>query len=314
MKLVLLDASTLGDSSLIGFKKFGEFTCYESTTLAQRLDHIADNDIIITNKVNINAYIIENSPNLKLVCVAATGTDNIDLVAAQKAGVIVKNVSGYSTESVCQSTFSMLFQLVHQSRYYDQYIQAKKWDKSHNYMAIARPFFEIKEKRWGILGMGNIGQRVAEIASTFLCDVCYYSTSGKNVDQPYQQLSLNELLKTSDIISIHAPFNDQTNNLIAKEQLSLMKKGAIILNFGRGGIINEKDMAAALDEGNILHGTDVLRVEPMLSDHPYYHVKNQFNLVITPHTAWASVQSRAALLKFIDENIEAFISKAQSVI
>ncbi len=307
MKLVLLDALTLGDSCLLGFKKFGQFTCYERTTQGQRLDHIAGSDIVITNKVNIDAYIIENSPNLKLVCITATGTNNIDLVAAKKAGVIVKNVAGYSTESVCQSTFSMLFQLVHQSRYYDQYIHAKKWSQSHNYTHIARPFFEIKGKRWGILGMGNIGKRVAEIASAFLCEVCYYSTSGKNVDQTYQQLSLNELLKTCDIISIHAPLNSQTDNLIAKEQLSLMKKGAIILNFGRGGIINEKDMAVALDEGNILHGTDVLLVEPMLSDHPYYDVENQSHLVITPHTAWASVQSRAALLKFVYANIESFI-------
>ncbi|MCK5819833.1 MAG: D-2-hydroxyacid dehydrogenase [Psychromonas sp.] len=309
MKLVLLDASTLGDSCLLGFEKFGEFTCYEQTTLAQRLDHISDSDIVITNKVIIDSNIIENSPHLKLVCITATGTNNIDLVCAEKAGVMVENVSGYSTESVCQSTFSMLFQLVHQSRYYDEYIQAKKWSKSDNYTHIARPFFEIKGKRWGILGMGNIGQRVAQIASSFLCDVCYHSTSGSNLDQPYQHLPLNELLTTCDIISIHAPFNDQTDNLIAAAQLLLMKKGAILLNFGRGGIINEKDMAVALDDGNILHGTDVLLVEPMLADHPYYNVQNQSHLVITPHTAWASVQARDALLTCIYANIESYLSK-----
>ena len=309
MKLVLLDAQTLGDSDLSGFSQFGAFTSHQITTEDQRLDHVADNEIIITNKVNIDAAIIANSPNLKLICVTATGTNNIDLVAAKKAGVEVKNVSGYSTESVCQSTFSMLFQLIHQTRYYDQYIQDKKWSESHNFTHIARPFFEIKGKRWGIIGMGNIGQRVASIASAFSADVCYHSTSGRNTEQPYQQVSLTEMLKTCDIISIHAPLNDQTNNLIAREQLLLMKKGAILLNLGRGGIINEEDMASALDDGNILHGTDVLAVEPMLIDHPYYLVKNQAHLLITPHTAWASVEARKALLNFVYDNIKTFINK-----
>lgn len=309
MKLVLLDAQTLGDSDLSGFSQFGKFTSYQITTVDQRLEHIADNEIIITNKVNIDADVIANSPALKLICVTATGTNNIDLIAAKKVGVEVKNVSGYSTESVCQSTFSMLFQLIHQTRYYDQYIQEKKWSESHNFTHIARPFFEIKGKRWGIIGMGNIGQRVASIASAFSAEVCYHSTSGRNTEQPYQQVSLNEMLKMCDIISIHAPLNDQTDNLITKEQLQLMKKGAILLNLGRGGIINENDMASVLDEGNILHGTDVLAIEPMLVDHPYYKVKNQSSLVITPHTAWASVEARKALLNFVYGNIEGFINE-----
>lgn len=307
MKLVLLDALTLGDSDLSGFDNYGEFTSHQITTQGQCVDHIGNNDIVITNKVVINAQVMAQCPNLKLICLTATGTNNIDLVAAEMAGITVKNVSGYSTESVSQSTFSMLFQLVHQSRYYDQYIQAQKWSESHNFTHIARPFFEIKGKRWGIIGLGNIGQRVAELASAFSCDICYHSTSGKNANQPYQQLSLNELLSTCDIISIHAPLNDQTANLIAKEQLSLMKKGAIILNLGRGGIINEDDMAIELDKGNILHGTDVLAVEPMLVDHPYYAVEKQSHLVITPHTAWASVEARKALLNFVYGNIQTFI-------
>ena len=307
MKLVLLDALTLGDSDISGFSRFGELTTHQITNAGQCVDHIADNDIVITNKVVIDAQVMAQSPNLKLICVTATGTNNIDLVAAEKAGITVRNVSGYSTESVSQSTFSMLFQLVHQSRYYDQYIQAKKWSESHNFTHIARPFFELKGKRWGIIGFGNIGQRVAELASAFSCDVCYHSTSGKNSNQPYQQVSLNELLTSCDIISIHAPLNDKTANLIAKEQLSLMKKGAIILNLGRGGIINEDDMAIELDKGLILHGTDVLAVEPMLAEHPYYSVEKQSHLVITPHTAWASVEARKALLDFVYGNIQGFL-------
>lgn len=304
MKIVLLDALTLGDSDLSVFTELGEFSAYQTTSAAQRLAHIADNQVIITNKVVIDREIIEANPQLKMICIAATGMNNVDLSAAQEAGVVVKNVSGYSTESVAQSTIAMLLQLVQQSRYYDHYVQSKAWCSSASFTHIDVPFSEIKGKRWGIIGYGAIGQRVAEIAQVFGCELCYYSTSGKNTQQGIQQVDLTELLSTCDIISIHAPLNAQTENLIDGKALQQLKKGALILNLGRGGIIDEQAMAKALDRYDIYHGTDVLAVEPMQAKHPYFSVKAQNRLLITPHTAWASSQARETLLQGIVQNIK----------
>lgn len=304
MKIVLLDALTLGDSDLSEFSTLGQFSCYQLTTPEQRLQHIADNEIVITNKVVIDKAIIDANPQLKLICIAATGMNNVDLVAAEKAGVAVKNVSGYSTESVAQATFSMLFQLLHQQRYYDHYISEKKWCDSPNFTHISRPFTEIKGKRWGIIGLGDIGKRVAALATAFGCDVCYFSTSGKNKQADYTQVDLSSLLSQCDIISIHAPLNAQTENLIAAPALALLKPGAIILNLGRGGIIDEHAMAEALDAQDIYHGSDVLAVEPMIKEHPYFDIVAKQRLVLTPHTAWASREARAKLVKMVVENIK----------
>ena len=304
MKIVLLDALTLGDSDLSAFDKLGEFSSYGLTSNAQRLAHIADNEVIITNKVVIDRAVIEANPQLKLICIAATGMNNVDLQAAQEAGVAVKNVSGYSTESVAQSTFAMLLQLIQQTRYYDHYTQSKAWCNSPTFTHIDIPFSELKGKRWGIIGYGAIGQRVAEIAQVFGCELCYYSTSGKNTQQAIKQVDLTTLLSNCDIISIHAPLNAQTENLIDAKALKRLKKGAVMLNLGRGGIIDEQAMAKALDQYDIYHGTDVLAVEPMQQDHPYFAVKAQSRLMITPHTAWASSQARETLVKAIVKNIE----------
>ena len=228
----------------------------------------------------------------------------MDLVAAEEAGIVVKNVSGYSTESVAQSTFSMLFQLLHQSRYYDQYTQSKGWSQSPTFTHINNPFSELKGKRWGIIGLGEIGRRVAEIASAFGCELCYFSTSGRNTKQAYKQVDLNTLLTTCDIITIHSPLNEQTHNLIDLSALKKLKKGAILLNLGRGGIVDETAMAKAIDQFGIYHGTDVLAVEPMLSEHPYFDIQEKSRLVITPHTAWASQEARSTLIKMVADNIQ----------
>ena len=304
MKIVLLDALTLGDSDLSAFDKLGEFTSYKLTANAQRLAHIADNEVIITNKVIIDRAIIEANPQLKLICIAATGMNNVDLIAAEEAGIAVKNVAGYSTESVAQSTFAMLLNLVHQTRYYDHYTHSKEWCNSPTFTHIDVPFSELKGKKWGIIGYGAIGQRVADIAQVFGCELCYYSTSGKNTQQAIEQVDLTTLLSSCDIISIHAPLNAQTGNLIDEKALKLLKKGAVILNLGRGGIIDEQAMAKALDQQDIYHGSDVLAVEPMQQEHPYFSVKAQSRLMITPHTAWASSQARETLIKEIVNNIE----------
>jgi len=304
MKIVLLDALSMGDSDLSIFNTLGEFTSYQVTSDEQKPAHIGDNEIIITNKVMIDRATIEANPQLKLICIAATGKNNVDLIAAEEAGIPVKNVSGYSTESVAQVTFSMLLYLTHQSRYYDNYTQSKKWCESEIFTHIDVPFSELKGKKWGIIGFGAIGHRVAEIAHVFGCDLCYYSTSGQNSQQSIEQLDLPTLLSSCDIITIHAPLNPQTKDLIGESQLALLKKGAVLINVGRGGIIDEQAMATALDKYDIYHGTDVLAVEPMIHDHPYFSVKQQHRLMITPHTAWASVEARKELVSKIADNIK----------
>ena len=308
MKIVLLDALTLGDSDLSVFDHLGELTVFQTTDEQQTAERVVGQEVVITNKVLITAQHMADNPQLKLICIAATGTNNVDLEAAEKAGITVKNVSGYSTESVSQATFSLLFQLIHQSRYYDQYIAKKGWCDSPVFTHIERPFYELKGKRWGIIGMGTIGQRVTELATAFGCDVCYYSTSGKNSQQSIEQVNLATLLSDCDVISIHAPLNAQTENLIAAEQIQQLKAGAVIMNLGRGGIIDEQAMATALDTQDIYHGTDVLAVEPMLLNHPYLSVKASQRLVVTPHTAWASVEARQCLLEKVVENIKSYVT------
>lgn len=284
----------------------GTLTRYETTDAEQCLAHIADNEIIVTNKVVINEATINANPQLKLICIAATGTNNVDLIAAEKAGVTVKNVCGYSTESVAQSAFSLLFQLLHQQRYYDQYTATKGWCSSPIFTHIERGFSELATKRWGVIGFGAIGQRVAEIAQVFGCELCYFSTSGKNSDHVIEQVDLDTLLTSCDVISIHAPLNENTEHLINANALQKLKPGAIILNLGRGGIIDEVAMAHALDTSDIYHGTDVLAVEPMLEEHVYFSIHHKQRLVLTPHIAWSSREARATLINNIVQNIKSW--------
>jgi len=306
MNIVVLDALTLGDSDLSVFATLGKFTSYDVTEQNQRVRHIAGNEVIVTNKVVIDEEIIKANAQLKLICIAATGTNNVDLVAAEKAGISVKNVAGYSTESVAQATIAMLLQLNQHNRYYDQYTLQQQWCDSPTFNHIDASFAELKGKKWGIIGFGAIGQRVAEIAQVFGCELCYYSTSGKNSLQSIEQVDFETLLSTCDFISIHAPLNDQTKNLIDKKALLRLKDGAIILNLGRGGIIDEAAMAEVLDEKEIYHGTDVLAIEPMIKNHPYLSVQNKQRLVITPHTAWASKEARATLIGKVVGNIQSY--------
>jgi len=305
MNIVLLDALTLGDCDLSEFQRLGELTVYQTTDATQVAERLVRQEVVITNKVIINEQHMLDNPQLKLICISATGTNNVDLIAAKKLDIEVKNVSGYSTESVAQSTFSLLFQLLHQSRYYDQYISEQKWCNSPVFTHIERPFFELKGKRWGIIGYGEIGQRVGELANAFGCELCYYSTSGINTEQAIPQVSLEALMSDCDIISIHAPLNDATKNLVGEAQLALLKAGAVIMNLGRGGIIDELAMVDALETKYFFHATDVLAVEPMVKNHPYLSLSENAShrLVVTPHTAWASNEARRLLIKKVADNI-----------
>lgn len=310
MKIVFLDAQTMGDDiDLSVFKQFGTFETFDTTTLEQRVEHIGDAKIILTNKVMIDKEVIDACPNLGLICVTATGMNNVDLDYAKQKGVAVKNVAGYSTASVAQTTFTLLLSVIGQSAYYDQYVKSGEWVKSKIFTHIERPFMEIKGKKWGIIGFGTIGKEVAKIASAFGATVVYYSTSGANNDAQYARVELNDLFKTCDIISIHAPLNDKTKGLVQKDTLSLMKKRAVLINVGRGGIVNEADLAEAIDKNGIYAGIDVIAYEPMEEGNPLLHVKHIERLVMSPHVAWASVEARTELIRLVGENIKDFIGE-----
>ncbi len=308
MKIVFLDAKTLGDDvSLDVFKTLGEFITYDITSKEQVIDRVKEADIILTNKVVIDKEVMDEAKNLKLICVTATGVNNIDLDYAKKKGVIVKNAAGYSTASVTQHTFALALALNSQIIYYDEFVKSKKYAKSEIFTNLERPFWEIKGKKWGIIGLGTIGRSIASVASAFGAKVCYFSTSGVFRDEPYERVELEEMLKSCDIISIHAPLNEKTKGLIGPNELALMKKGAILLNLGRGGIVDEEALARALDERGILAGLDVLESEPMSKESPLLAVKNSDNLIITPHIAWASYEARCELIKIVAKNIEDFL-------
>ena len=308
MKLVFLDAKTLGDDiSLDRFKEFGEVEVYPSTSPSQTLKRAIDADVAITNKVVIDRAIMKKS-NLKLICVAATGMNNIDLESAKELEIEVKNVAGYSTTSVVQLTFALALSLINNISYFDNYSKSKDgWQRSDVFTHFTPTFFDISGKTWGIIGLGTIGSEVAKVASAFGANIIYYSTSGKNQNNNYKRVGLEELLKTSDIISIHAPLNSDTKNLINSTNLPLLKDNVILLNLGRGGIINEKDLAYFMDKSDIKVGLDVLESEPIKSDNPLLNIKNKNNLLLTPHLAWASVESRKRLVEGIYQNIKDFL-------
>jgi len=251
-------------------------------------------------------------PELKLVCVAATGMNNIDLTFAQNNGIEVKNVTGYSTDSVAQLTFTMLLYLINKPYYYDSYVKSGAYSRSGSFTHHNEPFWELKGKRMGIIGLGTIGRQVARIAESFGMEVVFYSTTGRNNHINYKRFELDDLLKSSDVVSIHAPLNNNTRDLITYEKFKLMRPCAILLNLGRGGIINEKDLARALNENLIgAAGIDVMEQEPINADNPMLKLFDKEKILITPHMAWASKESRELLVEKIARNIEVYQKSKQ---
>jgi len=309
MNIVLLDSKTLGeDLDLSPLLQFGSLKSYESTLHEETLERIDNADIVITNKVLITKEIMQKTPNLKLICIAATGMNNIDLDAAKKLGIVVKNVSGYSTPSVVQHTLTMALYLLGKLSYYNHVVKEGIWSRQTLFTDVSQPFAEIGGKKWGIIGLGTIGKEVAKIATAFGATVDYYSTSGNNKINDYHHSELNDLLAECDIISIHAPLNEQTQNLINASNLPYLKEGAILLNLGRGGIVNEAELAVELDKKEIYVGLDVLSQEPIKQDNPLMKIKHSNRLLITPHIAWASIESRQRLLEGIMQNIQTFLA------
>ena len=307
MQIVILDRATLGfDIDVNIFSKFGNVTSYDSTKENETAQRVKNADIVLTNKVVIGKNEIDNS-NIKLICITATGMNNVDLEYAKEKNIAVKNVAGYSTSSVVQVGFSMILYFVQKLNYYKKYVDEGNWQKNELFTHIDEPFFELDKKRVGIIGLGEIGRNFAKKAKAFDCEVVYYSTSGKNSNSEYKSISLEELLKTSDIISIHAPLNENTKNLLTYENMKNMKDGAILLNLGRGGIVNENDLAKIIDEKEIYCGIDVVSKEPIEESNPLLKVKNKDRLLLTPHIGWASIEARTRLVNMVAKNIEDFI-------
>ena len=307
MKIVILDRATLGfDVDISVFEKYGTVISYDFTKKEETQDRIKDADIVLTNKVLITKEHMDNS-NIQLICITATGMNNVDLEYAKIKKIEVKNVAGYSTSSVVQVGFSMIFYFVQKLNYYKNYVDQGKWQKSDIFTHIDKPFFELDGKKVGIIGLGEIGRNFAKKAKAFDCEVMYYSTSGRNSNSEYKQVSLDELLKTCDIITIHAPLNDDTKDLLNYENMKNIKDCAILLNLGRGGIINEADLAKIIDEKEIYCGIDVVSVEPILDSNPLLSVKNKEQLLLLPHIGWSSVEARNRLIEMVAQNIEDFI-------
>lgn len=308
VKIVFLDAKTIGDDiDLSGYDRLGEVIKYDFSTPEEARVRTRDADVIVLNKVAVNEVSIGEAAHLRLVCVTATGTNNLDKEYLDKRGVAWRNVAGYSTETVAQHTFAMLFYLMEKLRYYDDYVKSGRYVEDITFTHFANVFHELNGKTWGIIGLGTIGRRVADIAKLFGCSVMYYSTSGRNDQPDYERVPFETLLQEADIVSVHAPLNENTQNLMNADAFAKMKESAIFLNLGRGPIVVEEDLARALEENRIAAaGLDVLTVEPMSADNPLRKIKNSEKLLITPHIAWASVEARTRLMKIIEGQIRDF--------
>lgn len=309
MKLVFLDAKTLGDDiDFSQFEQLGEVVRYPFSSPEEVPARAADADILIVNKVPVNEQTIGTAKNLKLVCVTATGTNNLDKDYLETRGIAWRNVAGYSTESVAQHTFAMLFYLMEKLRYYDDYVKDGHYVNDRIFTHFAETFHELSGRTWGIIGLGAIGRRVADIAGLFGANVIYYSASGAAPQEGYQQVDLDTLLADSDIISIHAPLNSYTEGLINLDVLKKMQPHAILLNLGRGPIICEQDLADALNDGLIAAaGLDVLCAEPMAESNPLLQIRDSRRLLITPHIGWAAIEARTRLMNIIAGQIRTFL-------
>ena len=308
MKIIILDRATLGfDIDISVFETLGEVKSYDITKPNETIERLQNADIVVTNKVVISKEVIKNT-NLKLICISATGMNNVDLEYAKQKNIEVKNVAGYSSSSVVQVAFSMIFYFVQKLDYYKKYVDEGNWQKSQIFTHIDKPFFELDGKKVGIIGLGDIGRNFAKKAEAFDCEVVYFSTSGKNSNSEYKRVELDELLKTCDIISIHCPLNENTKDLLNYENMKNIKDGAILLNLGRGGIINEADLAKIIDEKEIYCGIDVVSVEPILESNPLLKVKNKDRLLLTPHIGWASIEARNKLVQMVANNIRDFLN------
>ena len=308
MKIVFLDEYSLGDMDLTPIKELGEYVGYDRTSKEQVLEHCKGAEVVICNKTVLRAETLRALPDLRFVAIAATGMNNVDLEVAAELGIGVKNVAGYSTSSVAEATLTFALSLLKNTAYFDHYFKSGAYAATEDIFHFGRPVRQLRGSKWGIIGMGAIGREVARLATAFGCEVAYTSTSGAIRKEEYPQMELNELLGWADIVSIHCPLTPATKGLIGDKELKMMKPTAIIINVARGGIINEKALAEALNNKVIAGaGLDVFSREP-LHESPLYALSDNYSLVAAPHTAWAADVARKVLIERIADNIKEYLN------
>lgn len=309
MNLVILERNSVGtDIDVSCFEKLGRVTVYENTVERQVAERIQDADVVIGNKAPLNESTLQGARNLKLITLFSTGYDCVDIAYCAAHGIKVANVKDYCTDAVSQHTFAMLFYLLEHLRHYDEYVKSGAYGAQERFSNFDLPFVELTGKTWGIVGMGNIGSRVAGIAKAFGCRVIFYSASGKSTCTAYEQVDKDTLLAQSDFLSLHCPLSERTRNLIDKDALRKMKRTAILLNVARGAVINNADLYWALQNEEIAAaGLDVLEKEPIASDNLLGRIKDSNRLLITPHMAWASCEARERIVHEVFLNIEAYL-------
>lgn len=310
MKLVILERNSAGtDVDVSCFEKFGEVTCYPNTVAANTSERVKDADIILANKAPLNESTLKDAPNVKLICLLATGFDNVDLAYCRSRGIKVTNVVNYCTSTVAQHTLLLALALSEKITFYDDYVKSGAYSAQDRFSNFDRTFYDLEGKTWGIIGMGTIGRRVAGLAQAFGCRVIFYSASGKSTCTDYERVEFDTLLQESDILSLHCPLSDRTRGLINKDALSKMKETAILVNVARGPVVDTQALYDALVADQIAGaGLDVLEQEPMAKDNPLARIKDSSKLIITPHMAWASLESRTRLVDAVVKNIEAFLA------
>lgn len=308
MNIVMLDRNSIGydiDTSI--FKKLGDFKEYDTASVEESIPRIKDAEVIIFNKMLMNEAMLKDAPKVKLLCVTATGFDNIDLEYARSRNIAVCNIKDYSTPAVVQHTFALALYVLEKISFYDHFVKSGAYSKQLGFSNFSEKYFELQGKTWGIIGMGNIGRKVAKVAEAFGSHVIFYSASGNKYDLPYEQVDFDTLLSQSDILSIHCPLTEKTRNLIDLNALKKMKKNAILVNVARGPVVEEEALYTALTQDMIGGaGLDVLSKEPMRADNPLAKIQDSKKLIITPHMAWASVEARTRCLDEVYHNIEAF--------
>lgn len=310
MKIVVLERNSAGtDIDVSCYEQFGEVTYYPNTVAENTAERIKDADIIIANKAPLNETTMKDAPNVKLICLFATGYDNVDIAYCKSRGIKVANVVNYCTPAVAQHTLLLALMLTEKIAFYDQYVKSGTYSAQDRFSNFDRAFCDLNGKTWGIVGMGNIGRRVAGLAQAFGCRVIFYSASGKSTCTDYERVELDALLSQSDILSLHCPLSDRTRGLLNKDAFDKMKETAILINVARGPVVDTQALYDALISNRIAAaGLDVLEKEPMAKDNPLAQIKDSTKLIITPHMSWASVESRTKLVQEVYRNIEAFLN------
>lgn len=307
MKIVFLDASTLGaDIDLSIYKKFGELTVFGTTSEDEFAAHVADSDVIITNKLKVGRHNLPDCKNVKLICVTATGFDNIDTEYCKENGIAVCNVVGYSTQNVAQLTVAMVMSLYCHLTEYNRSVVDGSYTKGGVANILKPVYHEIFGKTWGIVGYGNIGKQVGIVAKALGCRVIVYK---RTPIEGEDCVDIDTLCRESDIISVHTPLNEGTRGLISREKISMMKSDAILINVARGAVCDEEAIADAILDGRLGGvGVDVYSKEPFGEEHPMARISGRDNVILTPHMAWGSYEARVRCCEEISLNIESFIN------